>query len=75
MKARLAAIKGPCEHFLKARLLDVYRDDNHMACYNFSQQCKDHFATDRAKRPNGIFLLHFFSKIASISKGNNISGS
>ena len=39
---------------LKAKLPDVYCSKFHMECYNFCQQCKDYFATARAKGPNRI---------------------
>ena len=54
MGAKTPAIEGSRERPLKARLPDVYRGDNHMACYNFCQQYKDHFATAGAKGPNRI---------------------
>ena len=37
--------KGPCKWPLKARFPDIYWDKTHLECYNFLQQCKDHFAT------------------------------
>ena len=54
MEARTVATEGPRERLLKARFSDIYRGDNHMACYNFCQQCKDHFATAGVKGPNRI---------------------
>lgn len=60
MEAKPATTEGPQERPLKARLPDVYRGDNHMACYNFCQQCKDHFATAGAKRPNRISFAASF---------------
>ena len=50
MGVKPAATKGPRERPLKARLPDVYRGNNHMACYNFCQQYEDHFATAGVKR-------------------------
>ena len=46
--------EGPRERPLKARFPDVYRGENHLDCYNFCQQCEDHFATAGAKGPNRI---------------------
>ncbi len=38
----------------KTKTPDVYRDRSHMECYNFCQQCEDHFATCGATGPNQI---------------------
>ncbi len=46
--------KGRSGDKLKAKTLDVYRGRSHMECYNFCQQCKDHFATCGAIGPNRI---------------------
>ena len=45
---------SPCKRPLKARFPELYCDKTHMECYNFIQQCKDHFATARAKDPNCV---------------------
>ena len=61
MEAKPTAIEGPQKCPFKARFPDVYRGDNHMACYNFCQQCEDYFATVGTKRPNCIpFAASFF---------------
>lgn len=60
MKTRLAAAKIPYECFLKARFFNIYRSDNHMACYNFCRQCKDYFTTTGAKKSNCISFAVFF---------------
>ncbi len=39
---------------LKAKTPDVYRGRSHIECYNFCQQCEDHFATCGATGPNRI---------------------
>ncbi len=39
---------------------DVYRGRSHMKCYNFSQQCEDHFAICGATGPNRIPFAAFF---------------
>ena len=53
-KARAPPSDGVREKPLKARSPDVYRGKSHMECYNFCQQCEDHFATAGAKGPNRI---------------------
>ena len=45
---------------LKARLPNVYYGKSHIECYNFCQQCKDHFATHGAKGPNCILFAASF---------------
>ena len=52
--AQVPASDEPREKPLKARSSDVYRGKSHMECYNFCQQCEDHFATTGAKGPNRI---------------------
>ena len=54
LEARASPFDGIREKLLKARLPDVYRGKFHMECYNFCQQCEDHFATAGAKGPNRI---------------------
>ena len=49
-----------CEKPLKARSSDIYCGKSHIECYNFCQQCEDHFATARAKSPNHISFAIFF---------------
>ena len=51
---------GAREKSLKARSSDVDCGKSHMECYNFCQQCEDHFATAGAKSPNRIsFAVSF----------------
>ena len=50
----LAFPNSPRKRPLKARFSKLYCNKTHMECYNFIQQCKDHFATAKAKRPNCI---------------------
>ena len=45
---------GPRERPLKARFPELYCGKTHMECYNFIQQCEDHFATAGAKGPNRV---------------------
>lgn len=60
LKIRLAAEENPCQYSLKARFLDIYKNDNHMACYNLCQQYKDYFAMARAKKLSRILFVAFF---------------
>ncbi len=46
--------KGGSGNKLKAKTPDVYRGRSHMECYNFCQQCEDHFATCGATGPNRV---------------------
>ncbi len=48
----LQVSKGGSGAKLKAKTPDVYRNRSHMECYNFCQQCEEHFATCGAIRPN-----------------------
>ncbi len=50
----LHASKGRSEDQFKAKTLDIYHGRSDMECYNFCQQCEDHFATCRATGPNQI---------------------
>ena len=60
LEARAPPSDGAREKPLKARSPDVYRGKSHMECYNFCQQCEDHFATAGAKGPNRIFFAASF---------------
>ena len=60
LKAQVLTSDGAREKPLKGRSLDIYRGKSHMKCYNFYQQCKDHFATAGAKGPNrNLFASSF----------------
>ena len=50
----------PREWPLKARFLDFYYCNSHIDCYQFCQQCKDHFKTAKAKGPNKIPFAALF---------------
>ena len=50
----------PCKQLLKARFPDLYYGNLHMDCYQFCQQCKDHFETFGAKRSNRIAFAALF---------------
>ena len=52
----------PLKQFLKALFPDVYWDKTHMECYNFFQQCKNHFATAGATWPNRVPFAAIFLK-------------
>ena len=60
LKVRAPPSDGPREKPLKARSPDVYRGKSHIECYNFCQQCEDHFATAEAKDPNRILFATLF---------------
>ena len=54
LEAQVPVYNEPREKPLKARSPDVYRGKSHIECYNFCQQCEDHFATAGAQGPNRI---------------------
>ena len=49
-----------CKKPLKARFSDFYYGNWHMDCYQFCQQCKNHFETVNARRPNKISFAALF---------------
>ena len=51
---------GPCKRLLKARFPKLYCVKTHVECHNFIQQCEDHFATAKAKKPNRVFFAATF---------------
>ena len=59
LKARTLS-DGTREKPLMARLPDIYCGKSHMECYNFCQQCEDHFITAGAKGPNRISFATSF---------------
>ena len=50
----------PCKQPLKAWFSDFYYANLHMDCYQFCLQCKDHFETIGAKKPNRILFAALF---------------
>ena len=54
--------EGPCEKSLKVWFPDIYQGKMHMECYNFFQQCKDHFATINATGLNQVLFAAIFLK-------------
>ncbi len=55
--------KGGSRDKLKAKSLDVYCGRSHIECYNFCQQCEDHFVTCGATGPYRIpFAASFLRK-------------
>lgn len=58
---------------LKARAPDVYKGKSHMDCYDFIQQCEDHFATSGARVSTEFPLLPPSLRNEPCSGGNNIS--
>ena len=59
-KAGALPFDGLCEKPLKARLPDVNCGKLYKECYNFCQQCEDHFATAGVKDLNHILFAAFF---------------
>ena len=60
LEAQAPPSDRPRKKPLKAKLLDMNCGKFYIECYNFCQQCKDHFATAGAKGPNRIFFAAFF---------------
>lgn len=60
IEAKPVAAKSFCKYLLKACFFNVYKSDNHIACYNFYQQCKVYFAIARIKGSNYIFFTVLF---------------
>lgn len=52
MEAKNLTENVPRKRPLKARLPDAYYGKSHMDCYQFCQQCEDHFDTAGARGPN-----------------------
>ena len=54
--------EGPRERPVKARFLHVYWGKTHIKCYNFFQQCKDHFGIAGTTGPNRVLFMATFLK-------------
>ena len=54
--------KGPRKRPLKARFPDIYWGKMHLECYNFFQQCEDHFATAGTMGSNRVPFAATFLK-------------
>ena len=54
--------KGPHERPLNVQFPDIYWDKMHLKCYNFFQQCKDHFATTGPTGSNQVPFAAIFLK-------------
>ena len=54
--------EGPRERPLKAWFPDIYRGKTHLECYNFFQQCKDHFAIAGTTGPNRVSICGYLLK-------------
>ena len=54
--------EGPRERPLKAWFPDIYWGKTHLECYNFFQQCKDHFAIAGATGSNRVPFAATFLK-------------
>ena len=60
--AAVPHFEGLCKRPLKARFLEIYWDKTHLKCYNFFQQCKDHFTIAAARGPNRVPFASIFLK-------------
>ena len=60
LKARAPPSNGCHKKPLKARSFDVYHGKFYIECYNFCQQCEDHFIIIGPKGPNRIFFTSAF---------------
>ena len=60
MPSQIEIDPEPCKQSLKARFPDLYYGNLHMDCYQFCQQCEDHFETARAKGLNKISFAALF---------------
>ena len=56
----LVFLNGPLTKFLKARFPNLYYSKTHIECYNFCQQCKDHFTIARARGHNQVLFVAIF---------------
>ena len=54
--------EGPRERPLKVQFPDIYWGKTHLECYNFFQQCEDHFATANATGPSWVLFTTTFLK-------------
>ena len=54
--------EGPRERPLKAWFPDIYWSKTHLECYNFFQQCEDHFATAGTTGSNRVPFAATFLK-------------
>ena len=52
--------KGPQKSFLKARFPNLYYGKSHMDCYQFCQQCENHFETASTTGPNRVLFAALF---------------
>lgn len=71
--ASLIFLEGLRKYFLKTWFLKVYTRENQIDCYNFCQQCEDHFTMVRAKNPNQIYFANSFLRDLSTFVISNIS--
>ena len=58
--------EGPREKPLKARFPDIYCGKTHLECYNFFQQCKDHFAIAGTTGSNRVPFAAIFLKNSAL---------
>ena len=65
--------EGLRERPLKAWFLDIYHGKTHLECYNFFQECKDHFATAVATGSNRVTFAATFLRTPPCSADSNTS--
>ena len=65
--------KGPRKRPLKTRFPNIYWGKTHLECYNFFQQCEDHFATSNVTGSNRVLFAATFLKKLFWSVGSNTS--
>ena len=54
--------KGPYDQPLKTWFPDIYWEKTYLECYNFFQQCKEHFVTAGTIGPNRVSFVTIFLK-------------
>ena len=59
-QAQVQALAELQERLLKARSPKTYLRKSHIDCYNFCQQCEDHFETSGATEMNRILFIASF---------------
>ena len=57
---RIEVDPEPRKQSLKAQFPDLYYGNLHIDCYQFCQQCEDHFETGGPKKPNRIPFAALF---------------
>ena len=60
VQSRTEVDPEPCKQPLKTLFPGLYYGNSHMDCYQFCQDCEDHFKTAGAKWPNKIPFAGLF---------------